>query len=149
MSRPSTPDDEQPDPAVFWRWVWASVRPVLGYVFVGIGLILIEDLRRDAGRLDRLERAVADLHSVLLARADAPPLTADPLLRDGTAADSASSNGRGTSEQLLALTGGDSFHREACPLVDGKTTARRLTAVAAQRKGLRACPMCQPLAAGV
>jgi hypothetical protein len=41
MSRLSSADDEQPDPSVFWRWVWASVRPVLGYVFVGIGLILL------------------------------------------------------------------------------------------------------------
>jgi hypothetical protein len=189
MRRLSSSDDEQPDPSVFWRWVWASVRPVLGYVFVGIGLILlltaylgvsrevlvakqlpylvsggmfglaavtlgsrlilIEDLRRDAGRLDRLEQAVADLHSVLLTRADAPPPSSDPLLRDGKASATASANGHGTSEQLLALTGGDSFHREACPLVEGKSTAKPLTAVAAQRKGLRACPMCQPLAAGV
>jgi hypothetical protein len=183
MVRLSSSDDEQPDASVFWRWVWASVRPVLGYVFVGIGLILlltaylgvsrevlvakqipylvsgglfglaavtlgsrlilIEDLRRDAGRLDRLERAVADLHSVLLSRADAPAPDQQGLLREG------SLNGHATEGQLLALSGGDSFHRQACPLVEGKTTAKPLTAVAAQRKGLRACPMCQPLAAGV
>ena len=182
MARPSTVDEEQPDATVLWRWVWASVRPVLGYVLVAIGLLLlliaylgvsrevlvakqlpylvsggltglaavtlgsrlllIEDLRRDAGRLDRLERAVTELHAVLLSRPDAP----DPL---GVPARTAAANGHPAPEQLLALTGGDSFHRGDCPLVEGKSTSRPLTATAAQRKGLRACPMCQPLVAGV
>lgn len=183
MTRPSTVDDEQPDPTVLWRWVWASVRPVLGYVLVALGLLLllmaylgvsrevlvakqlpylvsgglsglsavtlgsrlllIEDLRRDAGRLDRLERAVTELHAVLLSRPDAP----DPAL-SGTTRGSAA-NGHAAPEQLLALTGGDSFHRQDCPIVEGKTTTKPLTATTAQRKGLRACPMCQPLVAGI
>ena len=41
MARPSTVDEEQPDATVLWRWVWASVRPVLGYVLVAIGLLLL------------------------------------------------------------------------------------------------------------
>lgn len=181
MASLRTLDDEQPDAAVLWRWVWSSVRPVLGYVFVGLGLVLlltaylgvsrevlvarqlpylvsgglfglaavtlgsrlllIEDLRRDGGRLDTLERAVTELHTALLSRPDAPPPGSDQPLLNG-----ASANGH--AEPLLALAGGDSFHRQDCPLVEGKSTTRPLT-TAAQRKGLRACPMCQPLAAGV
>jgi hypothetical protein len=173
---------DQPDAAAFWRWVWTSVRPVLGYLLVALGLVLlltsylgvsrevlvakqipylvsgglfglafvtlgsrlllIEDLRRDSGRLDKLERAVADLHAALLSRPDAPT----GLERTASAA---AVNGHDTTERLLALTGGDSFHRQDCPIVEGKTTARPLTATAAQRKGLHACPMCQPLVAGV
>src|SRR3954469_1680364 len=112
MARPPIPSDEHTDPAVFWRWVWSSVRPYLGYVLIGLGillilfgylgvsrevyvggqipyvvsggllgvaavtlgsrLLLIEDLRRDSGRPDRLERAVIDLPQALLARPDAP-----------------------------------------------------------------------------
>lgn len=181
MARLSTPDDDQPDAAAFWRWVWTSVRPVLGYLLVAIGLLLlltaylgvsrevlvakqipylvsgglfglgfvtlgsrlmlIEDLRRDAGRLDRLEQAVADLHAALLTRPDAPSSYG--------ARDRASSNGHAQTEQVLALAGGDSFHRQDCPVVEGKETARPLSASAAQKKGLSACPMCQPLVAGV
>jgi hypothetical protein len=176
--------DEQPDAAAFWRWVWTSVRPVLGYVLVAFGLVLlltsylgvsrevlvakqipylvsgglfglafvtlgsrlllIEDLRRDSGRLDKLERAVADLHAALLSRPDAPPIPADGLVES-----TAYANGNDASERLLALAGGDSFHRQDCPIIEGKSTARPLTASAAQRKGLHACPMCQPLVAGV
>lgn len=180
MARASTPDDDQPDAAVFWRWVWASVRPVLGYVFVGLGLILlltaylgvsrevlvarqlpylvsgglfglaavtlgsrlllIEDLRRDAGRLDKLERAVTELHSVLLTRPDAH--LGQTMLNGATGKVRASG-------QLLALAGGDRFHRQDCALVVGKTTTSPVTVTAARRKGLQACPMCQPLVAGV
>jgi hypothetical protein len=183
MARLSTPDDDTPDAAAFWRWVWASVRPVLGYVFVGLGLILlltaylgvsrevlvarqlpylvsgglfglaavtlgsrlllIEDLRRDAGRLDRLERAVADLHAALLSRPDAPTEA------ERTTTQRVSVNGHAATEQLLALPDGDSFHRQDCPIVEGKPTTKPVTAATAQRKGLHACPMCQPLVAGV
>ncbi len=182
MSPLSTEGDEQPDAAAFWRWVWSSVRPVLGYVFVAIGivllltaylgvsrevlvakqipylvsgglfglafvtlgsrLLLIEYMRRDACRLDRLERAVADLHAALLSRPDAPSY-------DEGAVSRTASNGHAQTEPVLALTGGDSFHRVGCPIVEGKETARPLTTSAAQKKGLSACRMCQPLVAGV
>ena len=184
MARVSPSEDDQPDAAAFWRWVWTSVRPVLGYVLVGIGLVLlltaylgvsrevlvakqipylvsgglfglgfvtlgsrlmlIEDLRRDAGRLDRLEQAVSDLHAALLTRPDAP----SPYAADGTL-ERTSRNGHGQPERVLALTGGDSFHRPDCPIVEGKESVRPLTTSAAQKKGLNACPMCQPLVAGV
>jgi len=180
MATPATPED-QPDSAVLWRWVWNAVRPVLGYVLIALGLVLIlvaylgvsreiyvarqlpylvsggltglaavtlgsrllliEDLRRDSGRLDTLERAITELHEVLLSRPDAPSRAEDPSVRR------AEVNGY-DEPPLLALVGGDSFHREDCPLVEGKSTARPVT-TAAQRKGLRPCLMCQPLAAGV
>lgn len=184
MARLSTPEDAPrdavPDAAAFWRWVWTSVRPVLGYVFVGIGLVLllvaylgvsrevlvakqipylvsgglfglgfvtlgsrlmlIEDMRRDAGRLDRLEQAVADLHAALLTRPDAP---------SAYDVDRSAANGHAQTEKVLTLTGGDTFHRPDCPIVEGKDTARPLSSSAAQKKGLNACPMCQPLVAGV
>jgi hypothetical protein len=173
-------DDQQPDAAVLWRWVWAATRPYLGYVLIGIGvilllvayfgasreiyvarqipylisgglfglgavtlgsrLLLIEDMRRDSGRLDRLERAVADLHEALLTRPDAPA----PTRREATGA----LNGKAT-ERLLVLPGGESFHRPDCPVVAGKPSQRTVSVETAQRKGLRACPLCQPLLAGV
>jgi hypothetical protein len=178
MARPL--DDDLPDDRALWRWVWASVRPVLGYVLVGAGLLLllagylgvsrevlvakqlpylvsgglfglaavtlgsrimlIEDLRRDTSRLDRLEQAVVELHGALLTRADAPGTQPTPY---------PATNGREAPADLLALTGGASFHRADCPMVQGKSSAEPLTAGAAQQRGLKACRMCQPLVAGV
>lgn len=45
-----------------------------GLVLVALGAMFLatEDLRRDSGRLDRLEQMVDELHAVLLSRADAP-----------------------------------------------------------------------------
>lgn len=170
--------DGQPDSAALWRWLWASIRPYLGYILIAIGailllagylgvsrevivarqipylvsgglvglaaitiggrLLLIEDLRRDSGRLDRLEKAVQDLHRVLLYRPDVP------LPEQSTTA----FNGAKPTK-LLVLPGGESFHRPECPVVGDKPNGRTVTVETAQRKGLHACPLCQPLHAGV
>lgn len=178
MAPLSTRQDGQPDSAALWRWLWASIRPYLGYILIALGgifllvgylgvsrevivarqipylvsgglvglaaialggrLLLIEDLRRDSGRLDRLEKAVQELHQVLLYRPDAPSIAA---------ASATSLNG--VPSKLVVLPGGESFHRPDCPVVGDKGTGRSVTAETAQRKGLNACPLCQPLHAGV
>ena len=168
----------QPDSAALWRWLWASIRPYLGYILIALGailllagylgvsrevivarqipylvsggliglaavtlggrLLLIEDLRRDSGRLDRLEKAVQELHQVLLYRPDAPSLSTVNATANGAAA-----------TKLLVLPGGESFHRPDCPVVGDKPAGRSVTVETARRKGLHACPLCQPLHAGV
>lgn len=115
----------------------------LAAVTLGGRLLLIQDLRRDSGRLDRLEKAVQELHQVLLYRPDAPPLThgaASPALNGVKAA---------ATTKLLVLPGGESFHRQDCPVVGDKPAGRSVTLETAQRKGLHACPLCQPLVTGV
>jgi len=175
---PDRSSTEQPDSAALWRWLWASIRPYLGYILIAVGallllagylgvsrevivgrqipyivsgglfglaavtlggrLLLIEDLRRDSGRLDRLEKMVLELHEVLLHRPDTPALM------PATAA----ANGAGETK-LLVLPGGESFHRPGCAVLADKPAGRSVTVETAQRKGLRACPLCQPLLAGV
>ena len=173
------PGSAAPDSAALWRWLWASIRPYLGYILIALGgilllagylgvsrevivarqipylvsggliglaaitlggrLLLIEDLRRDSGRLDRLEKAVQELHQVLLYRPDAPSLaTATAVNANGARA-----------VKLLVLPGGESFHLPDCPVVGDKSTGRSVTLETAQRKGLHACPLCQPQLSGV
>ncbi len=172
------PDSGPPDSAALWRWLWASIRPYLGYVLIAVGgllllagylgvsrevivarqipylvsgglvglaaitlggrLLLIEDLRRDSGRLDRLEKAVLELHQVLLYRPDAPSATAITATANGSA-----------PTKLLVLPGGESFHRPDCPVVGDKSSGRSVTLETARRKGLHACPLCQPQLTGV
>jgi hypothetical protein len=106
---------------------------VLGAYFLGT-----QELRRDSGRLDRLEGMVADLHGALLRRPDAPDLTAN-----GTAA--APAEAEGPSRRVVAMEGGDLFHRGTCRLVQGKD-ATTMTPAAAKKQGLEPCPACAPTA---
>jgi hypothetical protein len=181
MNRPDVVGTEEPDASVFWRWVWDSVRPVLGYVLVAAGLLalllgwygvsgesivakqlpyiasggllgvalvvlgarfmMIQDLRRDSNRLDRLETMVNELHAALLARPDAPGRS----LRDFTVDSESTSNGHATT--FYVLPGGQSFHLEACPMLEGKDRASRIRPQTAARRGLVPCPLCEPVPA--
>ena len=166
---------DEPDPKLLWRWAGKATRPWIGWVFIGIGALLIllgyfgvsreaivakqipylvsggiggmflavlgayflstQELRRDSGRLDRLEQMVEELHQALLRRPDAPDLTA-----------LASTNGAAKASparKVFTTDGSDLFHRQGCSMVDGKEPAE-LTPAAARKRGLRPCPLCTP-----
>lgn len=160
-------------PSVGFAWIVQGIRPYLGYVFVGLGLValflgwygasgtpivakqvpylasdgvlavvliaignrifLINDLRRDSGRLDRLEQMVAELHAVLLTRTDA-------------VADTAAANGRASTKPFLALEKGTSYHLPGCAMVASKA-ALGVSSSDVISRGLRPCRMCAPPAA--
>jgi hypothetical protein len=115
---------------------------LVGVAFISLGsrLLLIEDLRRDSGRLDRLEKAVTELHQALLIRPDAPIPGYSAMQQV---------NGQAVPSKLVVVPGGESFHRPECPVLEGKASKRSVTPETAQRRGLHACPLCQPLVAGV
>ena len=170
---PRPNDDDLPDPALFWQWVGKATRPVIGWVLLGVGALIIligwigvsgtpvvakqipyvvsggiggvllailgayflgtEELRKDSGRLDRLERQVAELHGTLLSRADAPaPSSPMP--------DSAGTNGHA----YVALAGSDTYHRADCAMVAAKPNTAKVAPSTIQRRGLRACSLCEP-----
>ena len=107
---------------------------VLGAYFLGT-----QELRRDSGRLDRLERMVEELHLALLARSDAPAVTRDADRDRGD-----SSNGsRAPARRVVAVEGGETFHRTDCMLVQDKD-GEELTPAAARKRDLRPCPVCEP-----
>jgi len=109
----------------------------IGGVFVAvIGAYVLgaQALRRDSGRLDRLERMVEELHQALLRRPDAPDLTATR---------PAAGNGEAPARRVVAVDGGDLFHRASCQLVAGKDVDE-MTPAAAKRRGLSPCPACTP-----
>lgn len=114
---------------------------LVGVALVSLGgrFLLIEDMRRDSGRLDRLEAAVADLRAALLAHPNAPQLDRG---QDTTSV----VNGRAGT--VVVVNGGGSFHRADCPIVAGKSSLQTVTPQDAEDKGLRACRMCQPLTVG-
>ena len=167
------PDDDLPDPALFWRWVRKATRPVIGWVLLGVAALVIligwigvsgtpvvakqipyvvsggiggvllavlgayflgtEELRKDSGRLDRLERMVDELHNTLLTRADAPPVA------DHTE-DSTTANG----QAYVSLSGSDIYHRADCAMVASKTNTAKVAPSTIKRRELKPCSLCEP-----
>lgn len=167
-----------PDRALFWRWVWSAVRPVLGWVLAalgalalflgwygvsgqaltakqlpyvvsggltGVALILLacvflvsEDLHRQLGRLDRVERAVTELHALLVEEAAGAELLERAPVAPVPRVD---------TDALVALPTGGSYHRAGCALVAGKAAVAPVTAAEAARRGLRPCRLCEPVLA--
>ena len=107
---------------------------VLGAYFLGT-----QELRRDSGRLDRLEAMVEELHAALLRRPDAPDLT------NGHGRTSAPAPS-GPARRVVAAAGAELFHRPGCSMVAGKDAAE-MTPAAARKQGLRPCPACAPMGA--
>lgn len=105
---------------------------VLGAYFLGT-----QELRRDSGRLDRLEQMVEELHRALLRLPDAPDVSA----ANGRAA--GATPPAEPARRVVAVEGGELFHRPDCRIVRGKD-AEPMTPAAARKAGLKACPACQP-----
>jgi hypothetical protein len=108
----------------------------LALVAVGTFYLVTEDMRRGTQRIERLERMVEQLHSVLLARPDAPKL----------AEYSPESNGSNGSSRLVALANGSTYHRAGCRMVDNKPNVNEVTPAAIRRRRLEPCAICEPAA---
>lgn len=105
---------------------------------LGLYVLSMDRLREDGERLRRLERQVDELHQALLARPGAPAI--------GPASD-APGSGRSPSRRdvVFVVEAGESFHRQDCRLVLGKDETE-LGLGEASARGLRPCPVCQPVA---
>ena len=174
LSAPRSRDerDALPDPALFWRWVGGSTRPLIGWALAALGVIVIivgwfgvsgqalvakqlpylisgglggvalvgigaaligtERLRRDAGRMARLEDMVEELRGVLLVHPDEPAGTA-PV-----------SPGLTSAGQVLAVPSGSTYHRADCSMVRGKPAVDPVTAGQIDQRGLTPCRICEP-----
>ena len=106
---------------------------VLGAYFLGT-----QEIRNDSGRLDRLEGMVEELHQALLRRPAAPDITA---IHDAAPTSTNGSSSR--ARRVVAVAGGDLFHRLDCQMAVGKDV-EELTPAAARKRGLRPCPACEP-----
>jgi hypothetical protein len=165
------------DSRMFWAWVWESIYPVLGWILIGAGTIvialawwgvsrnaivakqlpylasggigglalitlggrvmMIRDLRRDSGRLDRLEHMVLELHDVLLERADAAGFTA--------AHGESAAGGRTTeATSVFALPRGNRYHRASCRVLANKSDVIAVTPAVRKKRNLVPCPLCEP-----
>ena len=119
----------------------------IGGMFVavlGAYFLATQELRRDSGRLDRLESMVQELHIALLRRPDAP----DPTLLTDSTTGNGSATATALARRVVAADGADLFHRIECAMVAGKEV-ESFTPAAARKQGLRPCPACTPAPATV
>ncbi|MEY2424055.1 MAG: hypothetical protein QOI95_4122 [Acidimicrobiaceae bacterium] len=101
----------------------------------GAYFLATEELRKDSGRLDRLERMVNELHQVLLSRPDAPapPSTTETATATAT-------NG----QAYVSLAGSDMYHRPECSMVTSKAGSAMLAPSTIVKRQLTPCPLCEP-----
>jgi hypothetical protein len=134
---------------ILFGWIGVSGTPVVAkqipYVVSGgiFGVFLAvfgayflgtEELRKDSGRLDRLERMVVELHQALLSREDAP--TPPPHAVENAAP----ANG----QAYVSLTGSDLYHRPECSMVASKANSAMLAPSTIRKRQLTPCPLCEP-----
>lgn len=114
---------------------------VVGAYFLGT-----QEMRKDSGRLDRLERMVEELHGALLRRSDAPVAPSEESTSSDGTNGSASTNGavHAPARRVAVVDGGELFHRLRCSMVEDKDDVEDLTPAAARKRGLRPCPVCTP-----
>jgi hypothetical protein len=119
----------------------------IAIVAVGTYFLGTEEIRRDSGRLDRLERMVAELHGLLLTTADDATTGATTALRPDSD-ESGPDNGNGSSPaaRFRALPDGERFHRNGCAALEGKA-GTTVSAATIRRRNLTPCPLCEPVLA--
>lgn len=160
-----------PDRALFWKWVWASVRPVVGWVLAGLGALAlflgwygVSGQALTAKQLPYLVSggltgiALIVLAGVFLATEDVRrqlsrldrveqqmaqlyALFVEDLANPATPA--APPAGTAT-ELLLALPNGTSYHRSGCALISGKPAATGVGVTDIRQRALRPCRICTP-----
>lgn len=116
----------------------------LALVVVGAAVIGSRDVRAVGGRLETLERQVADLHAALLQertrddgdgeRVGITDPTHDP--RSAAAQDAAA------DRRVLVLPQGERFHAAGCPIVADKDGVERLSRAEADERGFAPCRLC-------
>lgn len=113
---------------------------VVGAYFLGT-----EELRKDSGRLDRLERMVLDLHRALVAEEPAAEEAVQPSQPEPDEEPEAEPERHGSNGKvsLVTLSGSHIYHRAGCAMVEGKRAAALVPATV-RKRNLQPCPLCEP-----
>jgi hypothetical protein len=155
---------ELPDRALFWRWVWSAVRPVLGWILVAAGALALflgwYGVSGQALTAKQIPYLVSGgltgiglfiVAGVFLATDDVRRQLARVAVLEGKLdqlyalfVEGAAEAEADTDIGLFALPGGSSYHRAGCTLVSGKASAAPVSLAEAARRGLRRCRVCEP-----
>ena len=124
-----------------------------GMVLVIIGGVLLatQDVRRDAERLDDLERSMIemqvmldDLHRVLLRPAGAVDNRPAPAVAGASSGAKTATRVNRNGDRVYVVAGGTTFHQDGCEVLDGKDDVSAIAPSSARRRQLTPCLLCEP-----
>lgn len=152
-----------PDRALFWRWVWSALRPVVGWLLALVGALAlflgwygVSGTPLTAKQVPYVISggltgvALIVLAAAFLATEDIRRQLAsvagmerklDDLYRLLT---DAPGSGAEAAAQLVAVDGGAAYHRPSCRLVAGKPSALQVAPDEVAERGLIPCRLCEP-----
>jgi hypothetical protein len=110
----------------------------IALIIVGAVFLATDNVRRQIGRLQGIERKVDDLYALLVV---------EPTSESTPAADGVSSTHLPTADetvQVVALPTGTTYHRPTCSLIAGKSEAVAVDGKEITTRGLTPCPVCDP-----
>lgn len=118
---------------------------IFGLFLLGVAqtIFIIDFVNVQAQATNELRESLLDLRTELLDDVPAYSSGTDVGMVDGDWNNVTSGGGDGTT--LLAIRGARRVHRDNCPLVIGKTTARELSVPEAMEAELLPCRICGPV----
>lgn len=167
-------DDDMPDPRLFWRWVGKATRPVVGWVLVAVGAVMIVVGYLGVAHQVLVAKQLPYLVSggilgvavvavgVMFIATEQVRYDADRLdrlermvgelhgilLTDPSAPAVVGHAPAGIrAAALVALPEGERYHTDGCRVVQGKPDVEAV-ARAIRRRALTPCPLCEPAAVG-
>lgn len=166
-------DDDMPDPKLFWRWVGRATRPVIGWILVAVGAVMIVLGYLGVAHQVLVAKQIPYLVSggilgvavlavgVMFVATEQMRFDADRIdrlerlvddlhqvLLSRPDAPTAVVAAPQSAAALVALPDGERYHTDGCRVVQGKSQLQTVTARAIQRRSLSPCPLCEPAPVG-
>jgi hypothetical protein len=167
-------ETDEPDAKVRWAAMASTVRPYIGWIFIGAGALLIflgyMGVSGEAIVGKQMPYLVSGgIGGVLLAIVGAYFLGTEALHEDSGRLDRlermvdelhhvllerpdapeldappAQRPNGHGSQHVVVVDGGETYHREGCALTGGSRAVSTVPVATATERGLRACPVCEP-----
>ncbi|MHB1853561.1 MAG: hypothetical protein ACYCSJ_05750 [Acidimicrobiales bacterium] len=167
--------EDLPDPALFWRWAGGAVRPVIGWVLAGLGVLIIilgwYGISGQAIVAKQLPYLISGgLGGVALVGLGAALIGTEWLRREATRVerleemvaelrdvllaypDTAGATAPVKAEytngsgSLVAIPTGSTYHLPGCSMVRNKAGVEPVTTRSIGQRGLSPCRICEPAA---
>jgi hypothetical protein len=168
----SSLDDDMPDPRLFWRWVGKATRPVVGWILVAAGAVMIivgyVGVANEVLVAKQLPYLISGgILGVAVVAVGVMFIATEQLRHDADRIDRlerlvddlhrvlltqpdapAPVEAEPVLAALVALPEGERYHTDRCRVVQGKPDVETVTTRTIRRRALTPCPLCEPAPVG-